>query len=204
MTGILITDDHPLFMLGLDTALRLRKSELQVYQATHLDSAKLHIKQQSSITLMLLDRTLPGIDSLNHLEEFWEINPNLRIAIISAADSRHQIQEAINAGVVGFISKSASPHAILDAIDLLLQGRIYVPDTLFRSPTPLSCIASLSQRQNEILQLAAEGYTNKQIAKETALTEGTVKQHFNAILKALSVNNRTQAIQTARMRGLVR
>ncbi len=193
MTGILITDDHPLFMLGLDTALRLRKSDLQVYQATHLDSAKLHIKQQSSIRLMLLDRTLPGIDSLNHLEEFWEINPNLRIAIISAADSRHQIQEAINAGVVGFISKSASPNAILDAIDLLLQGKIYVPDTLFRSPAPLSCVASLSQRQEDILQLAAEGYTNKQIAKETALAEGTVKQHFNVILKALNVNNRTQA-----------
>jgi DNA-binding NarL/FixJ family response regulator len=205
MSGILITDDHPLFMEGLATLLQKQQPALKIYQALHLDAAKTYIKRDAAIMLMLLDRTLPGVDSLEHLPALWALNPNLRIAIISASDSRQHIKEAMDAGATGFIPKTSSPDAIITAILHIMNGGIYIPTEIWNSSSQdKKSKFSLSPRQMDVLVLAAEGHTNKQIAHSLELTEGTVKLHFNAIFKTLGADNRTHAIQRARMQGMLR
>lgn len=204
MTQILITDDHPIFVAGLESILRNAKPSLKIYHADHIEPAKQHLKSNPHLPLMLLDRTLQGVDSLEHLKEFLAIKPNLRIAIISANESHQYVNEAITAGAIGFIPKSLTVETTLRAVDLLLQGNIYIPKHLIGNDyRPHKKNEDLTSRQLEILTLAALGQANKKIALRLNLAEGTIKQHFNAIFRALEAENRSHAIQIARMRGLI-
>jgi DNA-binding NarL/FixJ family response regulator len=205
MLSILIIDKHPLFMMGLETSLLTHNPKLQIYQATHIEAAKNQLKRNPNISLMLLDHTLPGTDSLNHLAEFWKISPPLRIAIISASESRQSILEAMEAGVAGFIPKSLPSDAAIAAINRLLAGYTYIPRELLEPSYTRRHNANpqLPARQTEILSLAANGLSNKQIAKTLHLAEGTIKQHFYAILKTLNADNRTHAVQIARTQGII-
>jgi DNA-binding NarL/FixJ family response regulator len=204
MPHLLITDDHPLFIMGLESVLQPRIPNLQIYQAEHIEVAKAHLRRNPSLDLMLLDRTLPGTDSLQHLHEFWEISPSLRIAIISASESAHSIWEAMEAGAVGYIPKSLSTELTVTAIQRLLTGQTWFPRERLENPYAQPVRNHpLPNRHTEILALAANGMTNKQIANSLQLAEGTVKQHFNAIFKLLDADNRTHAIQIGRRRGII-
>ncbi|MDD5391490.1 MAG: response regulator transcription factor [Thiothrix sp.] len=199
MPTLLIVDDHLLFMEGLSLVLKMREPAFKLLQANTLELAKQQIKHHS-VDLILLDRTLPGTDSLQHLQAFWDVTPTVRIVMISAADSPRYIREALDAGAAGFIPKTVDPNIMVAAIKRVLTGGIYIPEHFYRQSkeTPL-----LTPRQQEIMGLAATGQTNKQIAQALNLTEGTVKVHFNSILKLLSATNRTQAVQRARLLGLI-
>lgn len=202
MPQILIIDDHPLFVEGLENLIRKAKPTIKTHHANHLEPAKNYLKSDPSIPLILLDRTLPGVDSLEHIAEFRTISPQLRIAIISGSSSQQHMNEVIEAGLAGFIPKSLSPEQTLMAIDLLLKGNVFFPKELlqtYRQPKK----AMLTTRQIEILSLAAVGQSNKKIAQSLGLTEGTVKQHFTHILKELPAENRVHAIRVARARGLI-
>lgn len=204
MSQILITDDHPTFIEGLASILKKSNPTLKVYHAEHIDPAKNCLKSHPTIPLMLLDRTLLGVDSLNHLKEFLAITPSLRIAIISAYESPQHLNEAIEAGAAGFIPKSSSIETISKAIDLLLKGNIYIPKNLISNEyRQHKNKEGLTTRHLEVLSLVALGQSNKKIALNLNLTEGTVKQHITAILRILNATSRTHSIQIARMRGLI-
>lgn len=203
MLHILITDDHPIFVEGLESILRKSHLTIKTYHAHHIESAKRCLKSNPAIPLMLLDRTLPGVDSLNHIQDFQAINPLLRIAIISASDSTQHINEAFDAGAAGFIPKNLSVEQTLNAIEILIKGNIYLPKLTEKTYKLGKVANTLTQRQTEILSLAALGHSNKKIAQLLDLEEGTIKQHFNHIFKNLPADNRTHAIQIARTRGLI-
>ncbi len=205
MLNLLIADDHLLFLEGLMLLLNDKFSGCKLHQASNLDAIKHQLRTNPSIDLLLLDRTMPGVDNLRHLHELWEIAPGLRIAILSATDSPQHVREALGLGVVGFISKAFSPDEMAVAIQHMLEGGIFIPEKLWTSPERQGSNGPklLSPRLLEVLMLAANGSSNKQIANTLGITEGTVKLHFHAILKALEATNRTQAIQKARLLGLV-
>lgn len=197
MSHVLITDDHPLFLMGLEAALHSHCPTIQTYQANHLEAAKAQLRRNPDIPLLLLDCCMLG-NSTQHFSEFWEVNPHLRIALMSTCKSQPLLQKAMNAGAVGVIPKALPVDTVVNAVQHLLAGNRYMPETLTNTTQGV-----LSVRQIEIIALAAEGYTNRQIANALKLTEGTIKQHFNNILKALQADNRTHAIQIARTRGLI-
>lgn len=203
MLKLLIADDHLLFMEGLALVLRDRFPGCAIYQASHLREMKQQLHDNAPFDLLLLDRTMPGVDSLQHLQAFWDIMPDLRIAVISATDAPYYVQEAMSLGVSGFISKASTPDVMVDAIQHILRGGIYVPELSNSNGSDPADKALLPPRLLEVLTLAANGYANKQIAAALAITEGTVKQQFHVILKSLDAQNRTQAIQKARLLGLV-
>ncbi|MFZ1387377.1 MAG: response regulator transcription factor [Thiolinea sp.] len=204
MTQLLITDDQPVFVEGLENILKRSNPGMKVYRAEHIEPAKHCLKSNPSIPLMLLDRTLPGVDSLQHIKDFLAISPQLRIAIISGRESQQHIHEALEAGAIGFIPKSLTIDNTLKAVELLLRGNIYIPKHLIgHDYRQRNNNEELTARQLEILSLAALGQSNKKIALNLNLTEGTVKQHFNKILSILNADNRSHAIQIARMRGLI-
>ncbi|OQX02759.1 MAG: hypothetical protein BWK73_41650 [Thiothrix lacustris] len=205
MTSVLITDDHPLYAKGLEITLKQYCPTWEIFQADHIETARTCLRRHPAITLMLLDRTLPGTDGLSHVADFLKHFPTLRIAIISASESHQHIQEALEAGAAGFIPKSASPDEVVIAIKRLLDVGFYIPTALL-NPTytrPLATDTHLSAQQMKVLSGMANGWSNKQIASELGLEEGTVKQHVYAICKKLDVKNRTHAVQVAKMRGII-
>ena len=121
---------------------------------------------------------------------------------------------AINASAAGFIPKTASSHGLASALRVVLSGEIYVPPSLLSvvdgaaTPPPASAGVreiSLTPRQAEVLQLMGDGLSNKSIADRLDVSEGTVKLHVNAVLRALNVYNRIEAVvEASRRRLLVR
>ena len=113
---------------------------------------------------------------------------------------------AIAAGARGFIAKTASPAALLDAIEIVLSGGRHVTADVLPAPRVVNGVSvdilGLTQRQSDVLKLLVQGKPNKLICRDLRLSEGTVKVHVSAILKALNVHSRSQAIVELARRGI--
>lgn len=163
------------------------------------------------IDLAMLDLNMPGLFDQEVLGDILSAYPDTRFAIVSADDSRTEILKALSIGLHGYIVKSQKDEEVVLAVNDILSGRIYVPALL--SPTsakhkpqaapPLEKfsprrrmggnLSGLTVRQKDVLKLMAEGYSNKEIARELEIAEATTKIHATAILRELGVRNRTEA-----------
>ena len=179
---ILHADDHPMFREGLGFFLKLLDSQVVPLEASNLRSALDKLALESPVDLMLLDLEMPG---MNGLEGFYTIRrryPDMPIAIVSGVTDTRIIRTLLDGGARGYIPKLSGSEQLMGALRRILQGEIYLPDTLF-VPAPQSAPADdqtspLTSRQQEILPLLAEGMPNKQIANTLGVTEGTIKQHL--------------------------
>ena len=132
------------------------------------------------------------------------MSPKLRIAIISGWESEHYLQEAIQAGAAGFIPKRFDAEAIANAIRRLLTVGLYIPTDRFGSPSQHTVGQALfTTQQYKTLLLLVHGLSNKDIAQQLDVSEGTIKQYVYAICKKLGVKNRLQAVRAAQMRGII-
>ena len=203
MTALLITDDHPAYITGLKTIFKQYDPTLAIYEAQHLEATKNCLRFHPEIKVLLLDRTLPGVDALHHVQDLWAINPTLKICIISANNADLYVQEASEARVQGFISKSMDTDYLIKAFDTILKNERYFPSNSLTKVSELTTTDLFSPQQGRILPLMSLGLTNKQIGRELGLEEGTIKQHVYSICRKLQVKNRVQAVQVARMRGFI-
>ena len=128
---------------------------------------------------------------------------------ISATEDVRTIRTVLSLGVKGYISKRADIKVFNNALKLVLDGGTYIPPYLIESVSinKLSKesigVKTLTARQAQVLDLIAQGKSNKQIAYDIGVSESTVKLHINALLRTLHVNNRTQAVVTAQKIGLI-
>ena len=204
---LLVVDDHALIREAMRGVLKELNSEIVVLEAATYKQAVELVQSNLEVSLVLLDLQLPDHDGLNALVEFREKSPAIAVAMISAHNDRSNVVKALESGAVGFIPKTASRDVLLNALRLILAGSIYVPpeilhtDTLAvkpvpttdgRKPTPTEL--GLTERQVDVLTLMMQGKSNKLICRALDLAEPTVKNHVSAILKALSVSNRTEAV----------
>jgi DNA-binding NarL/FixJ family response regulator len=135
--------------------------------------------------------------------------PRLPIAVLSATHDRATVDAALAAGARGYIAKTASGRDLVLAVERLLDGRPCPRPDLARTPVPpmpgtatAPDALGLTRRQTDVLALLAQGKPNKLICRDLRLSEGTVKVHVSAILRALNVHTRAQAIAELARRGL--
>ena len=203
---ILIVDDHPLILHALAQVLPELDPRLEVLGAANRVETLTLLARHPDCELVLLDLTLPGARGLDLLAELRRDRPLLPIVVLSATHDRATVGAAIAAGARGFIAKTASPNELLDAIDTVLSGGRHIT-TAFRSApriiqgVPVDALG-LTQRQSDVLVLLVQGKPNKLICRDLQLSEGTVKVHVSAILKALNVHSRSQAIVELARRGI--
>ena len=164
---------------------------------------------------------MPGARWLDALNKIHTTTPETPIIILSAVFDKEIVQKTIELGAAGYIPKTSSNAVILSAVNLVLSGGVYIPAELLQGTSQNEFnllkqlenmpenqdvsekIKILSPRQIDVLKLIAEGKSNKQIAYELGLTEGTVKLHVTAILKLLNVYNRTGAVAAAKHVGIL-
>lgn len=202
---ILIIDDHALFREGLCYVLNEFEEELSVLEAPDFDSALYHVSETPDLDLVLLDLNIPGIDGFTILNTFSKQYPALPVVIISASSQRSDMQQALDAGAVGYIPKNTTGIVMLNALHLILAGGIYVPPEMSQRLHPNQSndkMPALTPRQRQVLRQIVEGSSNKVIASELDLSEATVKMHVTSIMKSLGVSNRTQAAMAAEKLGL--
>ncbi|AWK88894.1 response regulator [Azospirillum thermophilum] len=204
---ILIGDDHVLFREGLRRLLEQLKEGATFAEASNFDELLEMCGRDESYDLVLTDLRMPGWPGFSGIEMLREKQPNAKVVVVSASEAHHDVRDALEHGAVGYIPKSSSVKIMLSALDLIFSGGVYVPPTVLREgnsepetrggpavpPVDPQLEQLLTHRQREVLDRLREGKSNKQIAHELGLSEGTVKIHMTAIFKSLGVRNRTQA-----------
>jgi DNA-binding NarL/FixJ family response regulator len=205
---ILVIDDHFLIREALRGLLRQLKSEATILEAANGQQAMQLIAEHADIGLVLLELNLPDRDGFSLLGELRERHPAISVIVLSARQDRDSVTRALDLGAVGFIPKSGMRDVMLSALDLVLAGGVYIPpEILLREQRPLAslaCIAGtrsvrpadlgLTDRQADVLELMMKGKSNKAISRTLNLALPTVKNHVTAILKAIKVTNRTEAV----------
>ncbi|BAI75343.1 two-component response regulator (plasmid) [Azospirillum sp. B510] len=205
---ILIGDDHVLFREGLRRLLEQLRENATFAEASNFDELlDMAASKDEAYDLVLTDLRMPGWPGFSGIGMLRDRQPNAKVVVVSASEAQSDVREALENGAAGYIPKSSSVKIMLSALDLIFSGGVYVPATVLREgaepdqrsgggvipPTDPQLEQLLTQRQREVLDRLREGKSNKQIAHELGLSEGTVKIHMTAIFKSLGVRNRTQA-----------
>jgi DNA-binding NarL/FixJ family response regulator len=203
--NILVVEDHPMMAEAVALALARLEPKPQVARAGDLESAFRLLASGPHPDLVLLDLGLPGCSGLEALERFRQGFPALGVVVLSGDESRQTIHAALDRGAMGYISKRSPEDVVLNAIKLVAAGGIYLPAEILKEspPTvPTPAAIDLSPRQKEVLGLLLKGLSNKLIARKLDISENTTKVHVSAVLHALGVATRTQALIAANRLGL--
>lgn len=205
---VLIADDHPLYRDALRAIIPQACSAADLREASCQDEVLREVGSDASFDLIALDLKLPGAVGLSCLTAIRERAPFTPVLIVSATDDPTTMSEVMKAGATGFVPKSAHRQMLIDAIRVVLGGGTYLPlagmSALRKSPAAAgdgdrrSSVGALTSQQRRVLDLLAQGQSNKQIAGHLQISEITVKAHVSSILKKLGVNNRVQAALMAR------
>jgi DNA-binding NarL/FixJ family response regulator len=205
---ILVVDDHPLIQVALRHVLEELDAALELFQAHDARAARDVLSVSPQLDLIILDLTLPGCDGFDFLRELRRDWPGIPVLVLSATHDRATIESALDMGAMGFIPKTANSQLLLGAMRLVLAGGVYVPtesnsfDGMRLRPVAKPSELGLTVRQADVLKLLVQGKPNKLICRDLRLSEGTVKVHVSAILRALNVHTRTQVVIELARRGV--
>jgi DNA-binding NarL/FixJ family response regulator len=219
---VLLVDDHPLILSALQTVIKGLGDDVAVLGARSAAEARAALKKEADFDLVLLDLSLGDADGFEVLTEFRAAYPALPVVVVSASDRTADVIRAIDLGAMGFVPKRSSNEMLFDALRMVMSGGLYVPpmmlgldapppegDTVPDVMRPVGTQASqathqkgpqtldavgLTPRQSDVLGLLLQGKPNKLIARELNVSVETVKDHVAAVLRALGVSSRTQAV----------
>jgi DNA-binding NarL/FixJ family response regulator len=204
--NLLLVDDHALFREGLRTLLANLSPGVCIHEAASVEGA-IDECRTTSFRMVLLDLGFPETGGIDTLEKFRVGVPDVPVIVLSGdQDSRH-IRSAIDHGAVGFIPKAHTSELMIAALRFVLSGGIYLPPTLLNDDLESSAsisqaMARLSPRQHEVAQLLLKGNSNKVIARQIGVSEGTVKAHVSAIFQIIGARNRVDAVIIAARSGI--
>jgi DNA-binding NarL/FixJ family response regulator len=200
---ILVVDDHALIREGLRQVLRGLEEDVEVFEAGSCARAFDYAAQEPDLDLVLLDYHLPDMSGLEALDIFARQHPALPIIVISGSVNPRIMQQVMNKGAAAFLTKSGMSDELLSVTRLVLAGGVHMPALapLSSEGGPADATPLLTPRQEEVLQLLLDGYTNKEIGRMLFLSEETVKNHVSSILRCFGVTTRTQAVLVARRHG---
>lgn len=211
---VLIVDDHPLVRSGIKTMLLQHGQADHVLEAPDLRAALACLRNAAAAPdLILVDLQLPDCSGSAILTAIREAAPRSPMVVIAADDRKDTILGSLDAGAMGFIPKTFDPERIWAALGTVLRGGIFFPRDIVgaaeakrgerRVGTARDAIGDLglTARQAETLAMLVQGWPNKTIACKLGISEATVKVHMTAILRALNVTTRTQAVIWLAERG---
>ena len=212
---VLLIDDHPLILSALHNVIEGMGDHVSVVGVAGARAAREALSADDDFDLCLLDLRLGDADGFDLLIELRNGWPQVPVVVVSASDRSADVIRAIDLGAMGFVSKRASNETLREALRVVMQGGIYVPPMTMGEGAPpegerrgIDAAASLGHperadalaqfkltpRQTDVLGLLLRGQSNKLIARELDLSVETVKDHVAAVLRALGVNSRTQAV----------
>lgn len=208
-TTVLVADDHPLFRAGVADAIR-RDPSLELAGECEDGHEALEEIRRVQPAVVLLDLKLPGIDGFAVLDAIQREHLPTRAVVVSAAEDSAAVYRAIASGARAYLTKAAAEATIRDAIAAVARGETLIPPGLQAGLAEEIRIRRdhvdrpvLSQRELEILRLAADGLSNADIAQRLHLSGTTVKTHLAHVYEKLEVSDRAAAVARALRRGLL-
>lgn len=211
---ILIADDQNLFRAGLKTLLSTQPEFEVVGEASNGEEA-LRLTTLHRPQVVMMDLRMPVLDGVSATRRIRECFPDTQVIILTTFDDDELAFEGLRAGAIGYLLKDTSYDKLFEAIRAAVRGEHFLQPSItakvlaefsrLRRPVVSldQPVESLTDRELEVLQLAAGGSSNREIADTLVLAEGTVKNHLSKIFAKLNVRDRMQAVAKAREIGLL-
>lgn len=198
---IFIVDDHPIVVAGLKTLLQGLEN-IEVAGAVSNAFEAIPFLRENKVDVILLDINLPDVSGIDLCKKINKEFPSIKILGISTFSERSYISRMIENGALGYLIKSAPAEEIAEAIQTVMQGKMYLSVSMEHLIHPVNSIAAnampvITKREKEVLSLIAEGLTNNQIAEKLFISPLTVDSHRKNLLTKLQVNNTATLIRLA-------
>jgi DNA-binding NarL/FixJ family response regulator len=209
---ILLVDDHPMLLRGLCDALA-QQPNLTLAGQAQTGTLALKLARELSPDLVVMDIHLPDMNGLDAARQILSVMPAVKIIIFSGDTARPLVNEALQAGVCGYLSKSSDLGELMRAIDLVMEGKLYLSPEVSvgiledyrkslvggtESSKPL-----LSEREKQLLRLIAEGRRNKEIAEGLTVTVNSVETYRSRLMKKLCCTSTAELVRYAIRDGIV-
>lgn len=199
---ILIVDDHPVVCSGL-TSMLTAQGGMEVGASAASGERALALVKQDHFDVMLLDLRMPGMDGISVLHKLKEIDNPPRVIVLTSFGKEEDIYRAIRAGAQGYLMKDTSEDEMVAAILTVSSGKRYIPRDIAARLADRMLRHDLTSRELGVLELLAQGSTNKQIATALSISDSTVRCHVNSIMDKLQVSDRTEAVANALRKGVL-
>jgi DNA-binding NarL/FixJ family response regulator len=210
--SLVIVDDHPMFLAGLQQLFK-KQSDFEVIGVAEGAAQLETLLQDRTPTLILMDIEMPGGDGISATTFVRKHFPATKVVILTGYDNPDLIFRALKAGAVGYLLKNLRPQDILETLRKVAAGEIFLNPELaskflreFQRDQELEevrrLVQTLTPREEEVLRLVATGATNREISQRLFISELTVKMHLASIFRKLQVNDRTKAAILALKAGL--
>jgi two-component system, NarL family, response regulator len=200
---VLIADDHTALRLGLASIVATMGQAVLVGEAVDGEDA---VAQYLALRpdVLTLDLRMPRLDGVRVVERIVAVDPAARILVMTMYDHEEDIFGSIRAGAKGYILKSAPRAEIVTALRKVGHGERYLPEYVAMTLATRLSAPALTGREKEVLDLMRLGISNKEIGRQLGVTEGTVKAHVREVLGKLGAISRTEAVNLALQRGLLK
>jgi two-component system, NarL family, nitrate/nitrite response regulator NarL len=201
---VLVCDDHSLFREGLRLLLEKLDGSMQVTLTGSAEEA-LAATRSGMFDLILLDWHMDGLAGSRALEALRESAPLTRVVVLSGDRDAELVRTAVDLGAAGFIPKDSPPAQLMLAVKTIADGGVYLPSagvSKIQTRDVRDAFPTLTERQADVLRAALRGNSNKLIARELGISDGTVKTHLRAIYQELGTRNRTEAVYMAAEQGV--
>jgi DNA-binding NarL/FixJ family response regulator len=192
--GVLVVDDHRLVRAGLSTLLGATPDVEVVGEAANGEEA-VNIADQRSPDVVLMDISMPVLDGVAATQQIVAAHPDTRVVALTSFSDDRRVSDILAAGAVGYVLKDTEPDELVAAIRAAAGGQVPIDPRVAGALLPARSKPAdqLSEREAEVLRLAARGMANKQIGRELGITERTVKVHLGNVFRRIGVSDRTSA-----------
>jgi two-component system, NarL family, response regulator NreC len=210
--NILMVDDHTVFRSGLRLLLEIKGGFTVVGEAGSGEQA-IELARELSPDIILMDLAMPGMDGLTTMLRIQEIDPKIKILVITQHADRAYLLPALQAGASGYILKSSKSDDLLAAIHMVKEGKIFIDPSVagtvmedYRqktNPQASDSVDMLSEREKEVLRLCALGHTSREIAEQLVINTKTVDTHKGRLRAKLGIKTRAELVNYAFENGIL-
>ncbi len=199
---ILVVDDHPLIRFALREVLRLTMGAVELLEASSPEEGLAALAARTDISLVLLEPKLSRRDGIDIVSQFHQAAPRVPLVLYTMCEDVPTLELAFAQGAAGVVPKTHSALLLQKAIEIVMEGGIYLPPALAlrlaRTEPAAPAPRAVSRQQSRILELLAQGLPNKAIARQLGIACSTVRNQLTLAFKRLGVANRTQAVIVTR------
>ncbi|MDD3237891.1 MAG: response regulator transcription factor [Candidatus Gastranaerophilales bacterium] len=202
--NLLIVEDHALIRFGLMTAFESKDFVGEIFEAPNAEDA-IEIVKNQSVDAVIMDIGLPNTDGIQASAKIKEINPEIKILILTSHNTQEEVLSSIKAGASAYCSKEINPDNLAIVVKSVLDGAIWFDSNVAqvvldaaskdseKQKSSVNNDYNLTIREKQVLKLIREGYNNNEIAKKLYVSVNTAKVHVSSIIQKLGVEDRTQA-----------
>lgn len=212
---ILLVEDHLLTRIGLKTALE-ESGVIKIVSETEYGEVGVELALENKPDVVLMDLGLPNMNGIEATQKIKEASPEQKVIILTSHKNENEVTGALAAGADAYCIKDINPERLVSVIQSIFEGAFWLDPAIaqivikkFAKEEPVEDVETpkekppLTERELEILQLLADGYSNSETAEKLSLSQHTIKTHIGNILQKLAVDDRTQAVVKAMRQGWV-